>query len=304
MTPLPDVAVQITDGNNVYAATTTGSDGTFRLKVDFGKVSENSYLYLSLANLIVKQEKLYGIGKEVYDYKKIVLFDKTDMRFLPQVMTAELALDGLTVTTGGNVTSDGGYAVTDRGICWGIEPDPNLESANHISNGDGLGAYSVSFNMENSNSVYYIRAYATNENGTSYGQQKKLDAYDFLPELYIYYGAGCSAVYKIAPQAPNLMTREQADYYCSHLTAYGHSDWELPSYSEQMPGTCTLWKMYENRSTIGGFDRISGIYSYWSDTYSGYNYGFCYFALDFSDGSVFQAPESDRYIVRPIRRDR
>ena len=29
MTPLPDVAVQITDGNNVYAATTTGSDGTF-----------------------------------------------------------------------------------------------------------------------------------------------------------------------------------------------------------------------------------------------------------------------------------
>lgn len=92
----------------------------------------------------------------------------------PEVTTTDPTKSGMTVTTGGNVTSDGGYTVTARGICWGTTHNPDLSSAhNHTTNGSGTGSFSSTFVMPGQG-IYYIRAYATNSNGTSYGLEKEI----------------------------------------------------------------------------------------------------------------------------------
>lgn len=72
------------------------------------------------------------------------------------------------VTLGGNVTSDGGYVVTDRGIYYGKTPDPE-STGTKIQMGSGTGNYSGSIGGLDSGEVYFYKAYAINEIGPGYG---------------------------------------------------------------------------------------------------------------------------------------
>ena len=69
-----------------------------------------------------------------------------------------------------NVVSDGGYTVTERGICWSTSPQPTI-SNNKISGGSGTGSYSCTLTNLNATDIYYVRAYATSSEGTSYGSE-------------------------------------------------------------------------------------------------------------------------------------
>lgn len=82
------------------------------------------------------------------------------------------------VVSGGNITSDGGYPVTARGICWSISQyvNPSLtfkDSIPSVGNvtvdGTGTGQFTSTVNGLVPNTTYHIRAYATNSQGTSYG---------------------------------------------------------------------------------------------------------------------------------------
>lgn len=70
--------------------------------------------------------------------------------------------------SGGNVISDGGSAVTARGICWSTGTTPAI-SDSHTTDGNGTGSYTSSMTGLNPNTTYYVRAYAVNSVGTSYG---------------------------------------------------------------------------------------------------------------------------------------
>jgi hypothetical protein len=72
---------------------------------------------------------------------------------------------------GGTVTSDGGTGVTQRGICWSSEQNPNLTD-NCLNIGSGLGTFQSQLTDLNQNSEYYVRAYAINAAGTAYGEQQ------------------------------------------------------------------------------------------------------------------------------------
>jgi hypothetical protein len=90
---------------------------------------------------------------------------------LPEVTTSPIS--GVTensAKSGGNVTSDGGLIVTARGVCWSTEDNPTV-SDSHTVNGSGTGMFSSTLTGLSSNTIYYVRAYATNESGTSYGNQ-------------------------------------------------------------------------------------------------------------------------------------
>ncbi len=90
---------------------------------------------------------------------------------LPIVTTDSISnLDDHSARTGGNVVSDGGTPVTERGVCWSTSPNPTI-FGNHTTNGTGTGAFTISLSGLSANTVYYLRAYATNRVGTSYGQQ-------------------------------------------------------------------------------------------------------------------------------------
>ena len=75
-----------------------------------------------------------------------------------------------TATSGGNVTSDGGCPVTTRGVCWSTSAGPTTSNSSLIS-GSGTGIFTANLTGLISNTLYYLRAFATNSNGTVYGNE-------------------------------------------------------------------------------------------------------------------------------------
>lgn len=86
------------------------------------------------------------------------------------VLTAVSSVSGKTATSGGNVTSDGGSTVVTRGVCWDTSPNPTTGSAK-TSDGYGKGIFTSDLIDLTPNTIYYLRAYAVNNNGTSYSNQ-------------------------------------------------------------------------------------------------------------------------------------
>ena len=80
-------------------------------------------------------------------------------------------------TCGGNVTDDGGANVTARGVCWSTSQNPTI-SDNKTTDGSSTGIFTSQLSNLSENTKYYVRAYATNEKGTSYGEQKSFTTLD------------------------------------------------------------------------------------------------------------------------------
>ena len=73
-------------------------------------------------------------------------------------------------TCGGNVTAEGSGAVTARGVCWSTSPNPTTSNS-HTNNGTGMGSFTSTLTGLNQGTLYYVRAYATNSEGTAYGEE-------------------------------------------------------------------------------------------------------------------------------------
>jgi hypothetical protein len=71
-------------------------------------------------------------------------------------------------SSGGNVVTDGGTAVTARGVAYGTSSNPTT-SGPSTSNGTGTGAFVSNLTGLSSGTAYFARAYATNSIGTAYG---------------------------------------------------------------------------------------------------------------------------------------
>src|ERR1035437_1495692 len=84
-----------------------------------------------------------------------------------------IAVTNITVnsgTTGGLISKDGGAAVTARGVCWGITSSPAI-SGSHTSDDNGTGSFTSNLTGLTPNTLYHVRAYATNKVGTAYGNE-------------------------------------------------------------------------------------------------------------------------------------
>jgi uncharacterized protein (TIGR02145 family) len=80
-------------------------------------------------------------------------------------------------TCEGEVTGGGDASVTARGFCWGTSPNPTVEG-NHTVDGDGVGVFSHMITDLFPNTTYYVRIYAINSAGTSYGQEMSFSTFD------------------------------------------------------------------------------------------------------------------------------
>jgi len=89
------------------------------------------------------------------------------------------AITQTTATSGGNVTGDGGAEVTARGVCWNTSENPTV-SNNKTSDGSGIGTFTSSLTQLTPGTKYYVRAYATNEAGTGYGNQQSFNTGEVL----------------------------------------------------------------------------------------------------------------------------
>lgn len=88
---------------------------------------------------------------------------------LPSITTTELSeiLDE-SVTSGGIISNDGGAQILQRGVCWSTDTMPTIED-NFTIDGVGHGSFVSHITGLIPYTTYYLRAYATNEAGTGYG---------------------------------------------------------------------------------------------------------------------------------------
>jgi hypothetical protein len=230
---------------------------------------------------------------------------------------------GTSATSGGNISSDNGAAVTTRGICWSASPGPT--TADFItSDGTGTGSYVSSITGMTPGTPYYARAYATNSVGTAYGNEIILNptiglAYgggivfyldgtgqhglisatsdqgtgvQWYNGSYISTGASGTAVGTGQANTTAIVTTQGAGTYaastCDQLVLNGFSDWYLPSKDE-------LQELYLQKTIVGGFTSNY----YWSSSEIAGTYAW---SQRFSDG--FQYNLGAKWIpdyVRPIR---
>ncbi len=89
----------------------------------------------------------------------------------PSVTTDAITSIGLTTATGGGEVTDGGSStVTARGVCWNTTGSPTL-SDSYTTDGSGTGVFVSSLTPLSSGQLYYVRAYASNSVGTTYGNE-------------------------------------------------------------------------------------------------------------------------------------
>jgi hypothetical protein len=97
-----------------------------------------------------------------------------DIQLLPSASASvtTTSASGITVNTalsGGNILCEGTGPITARGVCWSTSASPTI-SDNHTADGSGPGSFTSVISGLSATTVYHVRAYATNANGTVYGE--------------------------------------------------------------------------------------------------------------------------------------
>jgi len=125
---------------------------------------------------------------------------------LPSLTTASVNLIfNTTAISGGNVTDDGGSSISAKGVCWNTSTNPTLLNG-FTNNGSGIGNYISNMAGLVPNTTYYVRAYATNSIGTSYGNELSFTTTNFISLPYV---SICSQVW--SSQNLNVTTYRNGD---------------------------------------------------------------------------------------------
>ncbi len=249
---------------------------------------------------------------------------------LPTLTTTSVSGVGSTVAScGGNITNDGGGAITARGVCWSTSSGPTVLLTTKTSDGSGSGSFSSSMSGLSRGTIYYVRAYATNSAGTSYGNEISFQTKFGIGQNYgggkIFYldgtgyhgliaaftdqtgfscywdngftyhtGATSIAIGAGFANTNTIISYQGAGSYAAKIartyTGGGYSDWYLPSENE-------LNQLYLNKATIGGFN--TGMY--WSSSEDISNYALA-MGQEFNFGISNHYSKSSTYgSVRAIR---
>ena len=142
---------------------TENGAGTGEFTAELSGLEQNTTYYV----------RAYATNKEGTAYGEEVSFTTLQENVVVKPMVTTLEIAGLSQTTavaGGNVTSDGGAEVTARGVCWSTSQEPTVEGE-HTTDGAGTGEYQSNLSGLTANTTYYVRAYATNSEGTAYGEE-------------------------------------------------------------------------------------------------------------------------------------
>jgi len=107
-------------------------------------------------------------------YGNPVTFTTTEAITLPELTTTGATIiTRTTALTGGKISADGGAVVTARGVVWSENQNPTLESSDGVvSEEDDQDEFSCLITGLTQETTYFVRAYATNEAGTAYGDQQ------------------------------------------------------------------------------------------------------------------------------------
>lgn len=180
--------------------------GTIDSPVATAKLELYVYTSLNASNFDVHELELKGGNffeikltglqpSTIYNYKFILYSDvdrvqlggkkfKTMNAIIPTVETLTIDSIGANFAIcGGNVLYDGGYPVMVRGVCWSTLENPDIDKDHYTIDSCGEGMYVSNMKGLSKSTTYYVRAYAMNQRGTAYGEQKVITTSDGLPKV-------------------------------------------------------------------------------------------------------------------------
>lgn len=132
-------SLQLIYGSATIFKISVSADGTEWLQIDQRLNDKNKYTYL--------------LNRSIRISSDITAFTST------------------TATCEANITYNGGPDITARGVCWSTSPNPTILN-NKTTNGTGMGSFVATLNGLVDNTLYYVRAYATNASETKYSNVK------------------------------------------------------------------------------------------------------------------------------------
>lgn len=191
--------------------------------------------------------------------------------------------------SGGTITYQGESAITARGICWSTSQNPTIANS-FTTNGTGVGTFTSNLTGLTAGTTYYVRAYATNASGTSYGNEVSFVSQSL--QIGNLYEGGVISFIDNSGQHGFIVSQGDAGYglwglegpygamslydglantnwmvsqfngsnlagtICNNLVLNGYSDWYLPSQNQ-------MSLIYQNIFSTG-LSAMSG--SYWTST--------------------------------------
>lgn len=118
-------------------------------------------------------------GETGYGMQQIVVPRLT----IPTVTTDSITnITHNSATCGGNVTNEGASPVKSKGVCWCTSGDPKIYD-NTTNDGTDLGKFISKITNLSCTTKYYIRAYATNNEGTGYGNLIEFTTLSTIPSV-------------------------------------------------------------------------------------------------------------------------
>lgn len=200
-----------------------------------------------------------------------------DMKFttlggeLPTVTTSVVTnITSSTAMCGGDVTSDGGLLVIERGVCWSTNNNPTITDS-HVVMGSGTGSFTTILNGLSANTNYHVRAFAVNSRGIAYGSD----------EVFLTLNSGGSGddptgalngLFSVSPTQSVYFSQGNLQYQASSNT----------------------WRFADNQYDIIGIDNgnISQFYDGWIDLFGWGTSGFVHGAVCYQPWSTNNSNEN------------
>jgi len=135
--------------------------------------------------------KLYPVNMKYENLSKeltIKAEEKFTSTFAPTIETIVITdISSKEASSGGTILSNGYLSITAKGIVWGTSSNPTIALSTKTSQGTGDSSFVSRLTSLTPNTLYYVRAYATNSAGTGYGVQFSFtsSAGDYSPSDYV-----------------------------------------------------------------------------------------------------------------------
>lgn len=158
------------------------------------------------------------------------------------------------VTISSEVISDGGADVTERGVVYSANQNPTISNSKVIS-GSGTGSYTCSLTNLQEGTTYYIRAYAVNKKGTSYGQEYTFTTIS-IENGYEYVDLGLSvkwATMNVGADSP----KDYGDYFAwGEILPKNYYDWSTYKFCNGSNNSLTKYNTNNSYGVVDNKTRL------------------------------------------------
>jgi len=222
--------------------------------------------------------RVYGVNSAGVGYGAVSTF--TTSSVAPTVTSGSVSsISSVTATCSGEVTSDGGASVTERGVVWDTATTPII-SDNKVSSGTGTGSFSANLISLTANTLIYWRVFATNSIGTTYGTEYTFTTKDIIKylaqsittisagtlnkvSLYLKETLGASSTAKVRIYTDS--TNEPGTQVATaSITVTGSTyQWYDITFDYDVTATTDYWIVIEDSYVVGSY------YQYWGADGSG-----------------------------------